>query len=276
MTGGTDQAGLINQNLAVAAQETRIPMGVGSQRAVLQDPDLAKTFKVRDVAPDIVLFANLGAVQLNYGLVNEDCQRVVDMIEADALILHLNPLMEAVMEGGDTRFAGLLEKIEGVCRALTVPVIAKEVGWGISSQAAVQLKNAGISALDVAGAGGTSWTEVEMHRAKTEDGQLIASIFVDWGIPTAETLQLVKKATPDLALFASGGIKTGVDIAKCIALGADLAGMAGLFLKAAAQSPEAVINTINRVKKEIQISMFAAGAGNLDTLSQTNLVIIDS
>ena len=271
MTGGTDEASNINRNLAIAAQETRIPMGVGSQRAALEDPSQAETFRVRDVAPDILLFANLGAVQLNYGLKLDDCQQAVDMIKADGLILHLNPLMEAVMDDGDTNFAGLLNKIEAICKSLAVPVIVKEVGWGISSQAAKQLKNAGVSAIDIAGAGGTSWTEVEMHRAKSESGQMIASVFVNWGIPTSESIQLVKKIAPDLPILASGGIYNGVDIAKSIALGAALVGMAGLFLKAATISPEALINTINRVKKEIQISMFAAGVGNLDKLSQTKL-----
>ncbi len=276
MTGGTDEASNINRNLAIAAQETRIPMGVGSQRAALEDPIQAETFRVRDVAPDILLFANLGAVQLNYGIKLDDCQQAVDMIKADGLILHLNPLMEAVMDDGNTNFAGILNKIETICKSLAVPVIVKEVGWGISSQAAKQLKNAGVSAIDIAGAGGTSWTEVEMHRAKSENGQMIASVFVNWGIPTSESIQLVKKIAPELPIFASGGINNGVDIAKSIALGAALVGMAGLFLKAATISPEALINTINRVKKEIQISMFAAGVGNLDKLSQTKLEKLSS
>ncbi|NQS91234.1 MAG: type 2 isopentenyl-diphosphate Delta-isomerase [Chloroflexi bacterium] len=271
MTGGTEKAGLINQNLAAAAQETGIPMGLGSQRAALEDPDLSTTFQVRSAAPDILLFANLGAVQLNYGLTTGDCQRTVDMIEADALILHLNPLMEAVMSDGNTRFSGLLKKIEGVCKILTVPVIVKEVGWGISHQTALQLVNAGVSALDVAGAGGTSWTEVEMHRADTETQRKIASAFVNWGIPTAESIQMVKKAAPDLPIFASGGIHDGVEIAKSIALGATMSGMAGLFLKAAVISPETVIEIIQRIKQEIRISMFAAGAENLASLKKIQL-----
>ncbi|MCJ7718135.1 MAG: type 2 isopentenyl-diphosphate Delta-isomerase [Anaerolineales bacterium] len=272
MTGGTEKAGIINRNLATAAQETGIPMGVGSQRAALEDSSLIPTYQVREIAPDILLFANLGAVQLNYGLSVDDCRRAVQMIEADALILHLNLLQEAVMVGGNTRFSGLLDKIEGVCKTLEVPVIVKEVGWGFSSQAAKQLQNTGVKALDIAGAGGTSWTEVEMHRAETDDQRKIASAFINWGIPTAETLQSVHKAVPDLPLFASGGLKNGVDIAKCIALGAEMGGMAGAFLKAAVISPQAVINEIKRVKKELQISMFASGAGDLPTLSQSQLI----
>ncbi|NOQ39269.1 MAG: type 2 isopentenyl-diphosphate Delta-isomerase, partial [Anaerolineales bacterium] len=179
---------------------------------------------------------------------------------------------EAVMPDGNTRFAGLLDKIEGVCKTLDVPVIIKEVGWGFSRQAAIQLKNAGVSALDVAGAGGTSWTEVEMHRAETDPQRKIASAFVDWGIPTAETVQIVHSAVPELPLFASGGLRNGVDIAKCITLGAVMGGLAGPFLKAAVHSPQAVISEINRIKKEIQIAMFAAGASDLDSLSRTQLI----
>ncbi len=271
MTGGTEKASSINRNLAAAAQETGIPMGIGSQRAALEDSSLQGTFQVRQIAPDILLFANLGAVQLNYGLSVDDCRRAVDMIEADALILHLNPLMEAVMPDGDTRFAGLLGKIENTCKTLEVPVIVKEVGYGFSNQAAAQLHNAGVKALDIAGAGGTSWTEVEMHRAETDHQRKIASAFADWGIPTAETIQSVHKAVPDLVLFASGGLRNGVDLSKCIALGATMGGIAGPFLKAAVNSSQAVINEINRVKKEIQISMFAAGAGDMNTLAEIQL-----
>ena len=271
MTGGTEEAGRINRVLAQAAQRAGIPMGIGSQRAALEDPKLAGTFQVRKFAPDIPLFANLGAVQLNYGLTAEDCQRAVDMIEADGLILHLNPLQEAVMPDGDTDFSGLAKKIERVCKQLSVPVIAKEVGWGISDKAASQLVDAGVSAIDVAGAGGTSWSEVEMHRAETETQRKVASSFVDWGIPTAESIQIVRKIAPELPIFASGGIRSGVDIVKAIALGATLGGLASPFLKAAAESPEAVLQEIERFIREIQITMFACGAGDLTALGKIQL-----
>jgi isopentenyl-diphosphate delta-isomerase len=175
MTGGTDRAGELNRTLAVAAQQAGIAMGLGSQRAALEDPALAHTFQVRAVAPDILLFANLGAVQLNYGYTVDHCRRAVDMIEADALVLHLNALQEAVQPEGDANFSGLLKKIEAVCHALPVPVIAKEVGWGISREAAFDLTLAGVAAIDVAGAGGTSWSQVEMHRAKTESQKRVAA-----------------------------------------------------------------------------------------------------
>jgi isopentenyl-diphosphate delta-isomerase len=271
MTGGTAEAGKINLVLAEAAQAAGIPMGVGSQRAALEDNSLASSFQVRKTAPDIPLFANLGAIQLNYGRTAEDTQRAVDMIEADALILHLNPLQEAVMRDGNTNFANLIDKIEKVCQTLSVPVIAKEVGWGISKEAALMLVEAGISAIDVAGAGGTSWTEVEMHRAETETQRQVSSSFVNWGIPTSESIQIVRESAPHLPIIASGGIRNGVEVAKTIALGASLAGMAGPFLKAASQSPDAVLQVIDRITTEIRISMFASGARDLKALSEIQL-----
>jgi isopentenyl-diphosphate delta-isomerase len=272
MTGGTQEAGAINRTLATAAQEMGIAMGVGSQRAAIEHAELSATFQVRPCAPDILLFANLGAVQLNYHLTAEHCQRAVDMIQADALILHFNALQEAVQAEGQTRFAGLLGKIESVCRILPVPVIAKEVGWGFSEEDVRKLANVGVAAIDVAGAGGTSWSQVEMHRATNESQARLASAFVDWGIPTADAIRHVREVAPHLALIASGGLRTGVDIAKCLALGATLGGMAGPFLKAAAHSLELTVQTIREVGREIQVCMFAAGAGNIQTLRQGRLI----
>lgn len=272
MTGGTIEAHQINRVLAETAQEERIPMGVGSQRASLENPELIPTFQVRDVAPDILLFANLGAVQLNYGFTEEDCQRAVDMISADALILHFNPLQEALQPEGNTNFTGLIRKVERVCRYLSVPVITKEVGWGISVQAAHLLVEAGVQVIDVAGSGGTSWSQVEMYRNRDEYMAQVAAAFRGWGIPTADSLMQIHAKYPDIKLFASGGLRNGIDIAKCIALGAALGGMAGKFLKAAVQSKEAVRRTIYRTRREIQVSMFAAGVANLVQLQKTPLV----
>lgn len=272
MTGGTPEAAQINLTLAEAAQHTRIVMGLGSQRAAIDNPELASTFQVRQVAPDILLFANLGAIQLNYGYTIGECKRAVEMIEADALILHLNPLQEAVQPEGDTQYAGLLSKIEKVCQALSVPVIAKEVGWGFSEKAARQLADAGVSAIDVAGAGGTSWSQVEMHRAQNKSQARLASAFLDWGIPTAESILNIRKAVPGLIIFASGGIRSGVDIAKCIALGARLGGMASPFLKSAVHSVDDTIQTIQQIQREIQICMFVAGVKNLDELKKIKLL----
>lgn len=271
MTGGTEEAGAINRILAKAAQETGIAMGLGSQRNAIENPETASSFQVRDIAPDILLFANLGAIQLNYGYGVAECQKAVDMVEADALILHLNPLQEAVQPEGDTRFAGLLAKIESICKALTVPVIAKEVGWGIAEKTARQLANAGVAAIDVAGAGGTSWSQVEMHRAQNESQARLAAAFLDWGIPTTDSIQQVRRAAPGIPIFASGGLRTGLEIAKCIALGASLGGMAGPFIKAAVRSLEDTIQTIQEVKREIQVTMFASGSKTLHDLMDNSL-----
>lgn len=267
MTGGTEEAGEINRRLAEAAQEVGVAMGVGSQRAAIEHPEQIPTFTIsRKVAPDILMFANLGAVQLNYGYGVDECRRAVEMIAANALILHLNPLQEAVQDAGDTNFAILAKKIEAICKMLEVPVIAKEVGWGISERTAKLLANCGVAAIDVAGAGGTSWSQVEMHRAPDEFTRKLASTFVGWGIPTANSILNVQKAVPGMTIFASGGLKDGLDIAKCIALGASLGGMAGQFLKAAAISTEKTIDMMKLTKRQIEVTMFAVGAGELEAL----------
>ncbi|MCP4426744.1 MAG: type 2 isopentenyl-diphosphate Delta-isomerase [Chloroflexi bacterium] len=271
MTGGTAEAQEINRVLARAAQEVGMAMGLGSQRAAIEDESLADTFRVRDVAPDIPLFANLGAVQLNYGYGMAECKRAVEMIEADALILHFNPIQEAVQPEGDGNFAGLLNKIEAVCRQLPVPVIAKEVGWGFSREAARQLADAGVAAIDVAGAGGTSWSQVEMYRAPTARHARVAGAFVDWGIPTAVSIQYCRQAT-NLPIIASGGIHDGIEVAKSIALGARLVGIAGDFLRAADQNGvNGVVELAQTIADELRVAMFGAGVPDLATLSETPL-----
>lgn len=272
MTGGTPQAQQINIRLAEAAQSAGIAMGLGSLRAALEMPHLSDTYRVRPWAPDVLLLANLGAVQLNYGYDASHCRRAVELVEADGLILHLNPLQEALQPEGDIRWSGLLAKIEGVCRSLPVPVIAKEVGWGISGEIARQLVDAGVAAIDVAGAGGTSWSQVEMYRAQDDISQRVASRFRDWGIPTAESLLAVRQAVPQIPVIASGGLRHGLDVAKVLALGASLAGMAGPFLKAAATSTEAVADLIEELTRTLCIVMFAAGASDIAALRATPLV----
>ncbi len=275
MTGGTDEALQLNLRLAEVAQRYHMAMGVGSQRAAIEDPALAPSFQIRQAAPDILLFANLGAVQLNYGYGLDHCQRAVEMIEADALILHLNVLQEAVQPEGDTRWSGLLRKIEHICRGLSVPVIGKEVGWGVSEQVARQLAAAGVAAIDVAGAGGTSWSEVEYHRAPNSFHAEVARSFADWGIPTATSLQMTRRGAPDVLLFASGGLRDGIDVAKCVALGASLCGMAGPYLRAAAASREALDERVRILQAQLRISMLCVGAASLEILRQTPLLRID-
>ncbi|HEY5982365.1 MAG TPA: type 2 isopentenyl-diphosphate Delta-isomerase [Anaerolineales bacterium] len=271
MTGGTAEASRINANLAEAASATGIAIGVGSQRAALEKPELAKSFQVRKRAPDALLFANLGAVQLNYGYGVDQCRRAVEMVGADALILHLNPLQEALQVGGNVDFSKLASKIADVCKRLGVPVVVKEVGWGISARTAALLADCGVAAIDVAGAGGTSWSQVEMHRAPDEFMRQLAGAFIAWGIPTADSITLVRQAAPNMRIFASGGLRNGIDVAKCIALGAMLGGMAGPFLKAAAESTERAVDAIRLIHEELRITMFAAGADDLDALRRTPL-----
>lgn len=272
MTGGSELAHVINRRLAEAAQANGIALGLGSQRAAIKNPDMAYTYQIRDIAPDILLFGNLGAVQFNYGYGVDECKQAVDMVGADALILHFNVLQEAVQPEGDTNFAGLLPKIEAVCRALPVPVIAKEVGWGFSEANCRDLANAGVAAIDVAGSGGTSWSEVEYHRAPTEFHAQVAAAFADWGIPTADAIQYAVQGAPTLPVIASGGLKNGIDIAKSIALGALIGGMAGGFLKAADQSVEAVDQLIKITAAQIRISMLCSGARSVDALRHVTLL----
>jgi isopentenyl-diphosphate delta-isomerase len=271
MTGGFDLARKVNRNLAGAAQALGLAMGVGSQRVAIEEPSAATSFQVRDVAPDILLLGNLGAVQLNYGYGIDQCRRAVAMIGADGLILHLNVLQEAVQPEGNRNFKGLTAKIAAVCRDLDVPVVAKEVGNGISVDVAGRLHRAGVKAIDIAGKGGTSWSAVEAQRAARR-GQRPDTAFADWGIPTEEALTSVRQALPDIQLIASGGIRTGVDMAKAIALGADLAALGQPLLAAALESADKVVEFLSGVIHEIKVSMLCVGAKDLRSLRQVPLI----
>ncbi|TET51784.1 MAG: type 2 isopentenyl-diphosphate Delta-isomerase [Anaerolineales bacterium] len=271
MTGGVPEAKALNRRLARAAQGAGIAMGVGSQRAAIEDPSLADTYRVRDVAPDVLLLANLGAIQLNCGYGPDECKRAVDMIQADGLVLHLNPMQEALQPEGQTQFAGLLRQIKAVCRALEVPVVVKEVGFGISEDAARRLAGAGVAAIDVAGAGGSSWSQVEMHRANSGRQREAAAVFADWGIATAESLVMAKAGAPRLPVVASGGIRNGLEVAKAIALGARACGIAGPLLRAASESDEAVADLIAGLVVQLRVALFGVGAGDLDALRNTPL-----
>jgi len=270
MTGGTAQAKEINHRLAEVAQEYKLAMGVGSQRVAIEQPQVADTFQVRRIAPDILLLANLGAVQLNYRYDIEQCLRAVELLEADALILHLNPLQECIQPQGDTNFKGLLDRIATICDRFPVPVMIKEVGNGISAAMAQQLIAAGVSGIDVAGAGGTSWAKVESERAKTALQRRLGETFADWGIPTAECITTIRHIAPTLPLIASGGLKNGLDIAKAIALGADVGGLALPFLRAADLSTAAVSELVQILMAEIQTVLFCTGNANLTALQQAN------
>lgn len=273
MTGGASGAEQINIHLAEAAEALGLAMGVGSQRAAISNAALAHTYQVRRVAPTALMLANIGAVQLNYGFGIDECRRAVDMIEADALILHLNALQEAVQPEGNTNFAGLLSKIEQVCHALDVPVVVKEVGNGIGAKTARRLVDAGVQAIDVAGAGGTSWSEVERYRQTDPHRSRVAATFAGWGIPTTQAIVDVRAALPEAIVIGSGGIRSGVDVAKAIALGADLGGSAAPHLFAAVDGGgmNAVVQGLQAFIDELRIAMFCVGAPNLQALRATPL-----
>lgn len=271
MTGGFELARKVNRNLAQAAQQLGLAMGVGSQRVALEQKGVADSFRVRDLAPDILLLGNLGAVQLNYGYGIEQCREAVRMIGADGLILHLNVLQEAVQPEGNRNFNGLTAKISEVCRRLEVPVMAKEVGGGISGEVALRLQRAGVKAIDVAGRGGTSWYAVEAKRA-AKKGRPAELTFSDWGIPTDEALVQVRAATPDMEIVASGGIRSGLDIAKAIALGADSAAIAQPLLAPALESAAEVVKFLSGVIYEIKVAMLCVGASNLAGLRKAAII----
>lgn len=275
MTGGTEQARRINAALAEAAQSRGWAMGLGSVRAAIEYPETAATFQVRHIAPDIPLLANLGAVQLNYGYGPEQCLKAVELTGADGLVLHLNSLQEVFQPEGNTRFGDLLRKIEGVCRALEVPVGVKEVGFGIHGGVARQLFDAGVQFVDVAGAGGTSWIQVEKYRTEDPLRAKAAEAFTDWGLPTADCVRDVRRHVPEACLIASGGLETGVDAAKSIALGADLAGFGRSLLPAAATyDPEAIVRQMERIEWECRIAMFGVGIASVDALKGKEQLLV--
>ncbi len=268
MTGGTEEAERINRNLAEAAARANIPMGVGSQRAAIENPAIQRTFSVcREASKELFLIANLGAVQLNKGYTSEHAKKAVEMISANALALHLNPLQEACQAEGDTMWKDLLPKIRQVCRDIEIPVIAKETGAGICGKDARELERAGIKTIDVSGSGGTSWSLVESYR-----GPPIGRVFADWGIPTAAALaEAVENVR--IPVFASGGIRTGIDAAKCLALGATMVSVAHPFLVAASQSAEAVYQKIEEFKREIRTALFLTGSRNIAELRRKPVII---
>lgn len=260
MTGG-DHAMVrrINRNLAAAAERCQVAMGVGSQRVLFTHPKSRASFALRDVAPTTLLFANLGAVQLNHGFGIEQCREAVDALSADGLYLHLNPLQEAVQPEGDTQFRGLAEKIGGIARALPKPVILKEVGAGLSREDVQLVTPLGVRYIDVAGSGGTSWSRIEHHRQAGARRDEMGLVFQDWGLPTPRALWELRDLRPDITLIASGGLRSGLDMAKALVLGASLCGLAAPFLKPAQQSVDAVVEVIHRLQCELRTAMFLMG-----------------
>jgi isopentenyl-diphosphate delta-isomerase len=277
ITGGTEKALKINAAIAQAVEELGLGMGVGSQRAALENPRLERTYSVaREKAPNAFLVANIGGPQIIREKSLKQVKKAVEMIEADALAVHLNPLQEAVQPEGETEHAGILKKIREIASALDVPVIVKETGAGIAAEEAKRLEVAGVSGIDVAGAGGTSWAAVEYHRAIERGdrfGQEVGRDLWDWGIPTVVSLVEVAQSV-DLSVIASGGVRSGSDTAKALALGADLAGFAFPILGAALKSSEEVKRKLSLMLHQLRTVMFLVGASSIEKLSISPLVIV--
>lgn len=276
MTGGVQQGQKLNINLARAAHKYNIAIGVGSQRAAVENPELSKLFLARKYAPDIPIMANVGLVQLNYGFGISEHQRCVDMVEADALVVHINPIQEIIQPEGDRNWSGLIGKLEKVIKKLTVPVIAKEVGFGLSDDVVKRLYNIGVRHFDIAGWGGTNWSYVEGARGKADKD--LGLLFSNWGIPTTESIKMVsefrsKSKSKEFTLLGSGGVRNGIDIAKSIALGSDMVGLAAPFGVAGLESTKAVEKLIDRLALELKVAMFGVGAKNIDELRKSNLVV---
>lgn len=262
MTGGSEHGRAINTNLALAAEQCGVAMGLGSQRIGLEKQDAQDTFKlVRKCAPNAFIMANMGAVQLNYGHSVDSYRKIIDMVQADALYLHLNPLQEALQPGGDIDFGGLLKKIQKLVSSVNVPVFVKEVGHGISGEVARKLFEAGVKAIDVAGVGGTSYAWVEAERAHNND---FAEWFKSFGIPTDQSVveSFKAKTQNDQLVIASGGVRSPLDGLKARTLGADLFSAATPFLAPAMDSPEAVVEVIENWKRGLQIGLFGAGVSS--------------
>jgi len=272
MTGGHAHAATINAVLAEAAQALRIALGVGSQRAALTEGRIEGFDRsLRHRAPDVPLFGNVGAAQLREFPIDA-MRRAVAMIEADALIVHLNPLQEALQDRGDTRWSGLASRLEALCTALDVPVIVKEVGFGISVSVALRLDSCGVAAIDVAGAGGTSWSAVEGRMAADPKRGRLAELYRDWGIPTAVALRDIHAALPQMPLIGSGGIRHGLDAAKALRLGATLVGQAGPLLRAAIEGLEPLLAHFDTLESELRLACFATGSRNLPALRRVPLL----
>jgi isopentenyl-diphosphate delta-isomerase len=276
MTGGTDEATVINGRLGELAEKYGFGMGLGSQRAGLKSEELAATYSIaRKNAPNAFLIANIGGAQLSKGLTVDEAKRIVKMIGANALVVHLNPLQELVQPEGEPRYKGVLGQISELAKTIDIPLIVKEVGAGISKEVAIKLEMANVSAINIAGAGGTSWAGVEKLRAESLKDDLkkhLGEMFWDWGIPTAASLIEVRRAVK-LPLIASGGLRNGLEVAKCVALGASMAAMAYPFLQTAAQSRESLFAFADTILTELKSTMFLVGAKNIAALASSRYIL---
>jgi isopentenyl-diphosphate delta-isomerase len=270
MTGGSSFTARLNQTLAMAAEASGVAIAVGSVRAGIEQPSYAETYHIRKFAPNALIFSNLGAIQLNYGFGVEHCKRAVEIVGANGIFLHLNALQEAFQSNGDLNWSGLLRKIEELTHALDCPVLVKEVGWGINHQTMKMLQNIGVAAVDVAGAGGTSWSQVEMYRQTDPVLRRIAADFRSWGLTTAQCLlDIFKESSPAIPVIASGGLRNGIELTKALALGASLGGFARALLPAADEGVETLNDEIEIIKRELRIALFACGVSKIADCDQS-------
>ncbi|OYT62919.1 MAG: type 2 isopentenyl-diphosphate Delta-isomerase [Thermofilum sp. ex4484_15] len=278
MTGGFPLAEKINGAIAEVVEELGLGMGVGSQRAAIEREELKRTYSIaREKAPNAFIIANIGASQLGLGYGREELVKAIDMVRADALAIHLNPLQECLQVEGEPKYKGILNKIKEYSGYLPVPVIAKETGAGISKEVAESLVKAGVAAIDVGGLGGTNFAIIEGLRAKERGKKLyevMGFTFSNWGIPTAISIIEVRTVTPTLPLVATGGIRSGLDIAKAIALGADMVGIGLPVIRALMKDGrEGLRELINRYILELKIAMFLTGSSKLSDLRKKPLVL---
>ena len=269
MTGGAAASATINRNLASAAQELGLGMMLGSQRIMLEEPATAVSFQVRDVAPDVLLIGNLGIAQLNRGYGAGHVERAIEAVGADGLAFHTNPLQEAVQAAGDSDFRGLVRRLRVVAAQVEAPLLLKEVGHGLDTDTVRAVAGIGLAGLDVAGAGGTSWARVEQY---VRHGELVHQELAEWGIPTGDAIVGARCHAPDLTLIASGGIRSGLDVAKALVLGADAAAVALPLLRPALESADAVRRVLGRLVEELRIAMHCAGAGTVAELRRVCLL----
>ncbi len=278
MTGGTKLAERLNMEMAKAAQKLKIPMGVGSQRAALKNKSLKRTFSiVREVAPEIPIIANIGMAQVAEGLSREEIFEIIDMVEADVLAVHFNPLQEALQPEGDTSYYGLLDNLEKLVKESPVPVIVKQTGEGFSKESVERLLPSGIKGVDVGGAGGTSFAVIEALRSKYlgyDELEKIAHNFSSWGIPTAASILEIRAVSPDIFLIGSGGVRSGIDVAKALRLGADFSGIALPVIRSVYyMGSKGAELLLKRIIKELKITIFLVGARDLKTLKKAPIVL---
>jgi len=277
ITGGTREAQKINAVLAEVAEAKGIGIGVGSQRIAVEEPETAASFRVvREKAPNALILGNIGCPQLSLGWGVREAERCIEMVDADALAVHMNPLQEAVQVGGDTNYSGVLGKVRELAGALDTPIIMKETGCGVAYEEAVKMEAAGAAAVDVSGVGGTSWSAVEYHIAKEVDEkhqEHLGQALWSWGIPTAVSVVETSQST-DLKVIASGGVRTGTEIAKSISLGADAAGMAKPFLEKAVEGRDQLAEHVDHIVQELKVVMFLTGARDVAALRNVPIFVM--